>query len=56
MVAAEILAGWLPGRITGPVVVVAGPLVVDATVVVVGPVVGGPLCQPPVRRIELPIH
>ena len=33
--AAELLAGWLPG-ISGPVVVVAGPVVVDATVVVVG--------------------
>jgi hypothetical protein len=42
-VAAEMLAGWLPGRITAPVVVVAGPVVVDATVVVVGPVVGGML-------------
>jgi hypothetical protein len=31
-----MLAGWLPGRITGPVVVVAGPVVVDATVAVVG--------------------
>ena len=54
--AAEMLAGWLPGRITAPVVVVAGPVVVDATVVVgvwlvvvatrvlvVGPVVGGML-------------
>ena len=34
-VAAETPAGWLPGRITGPVVVVAAP-------VVVGPVVGRP--------------
>ena len=35
--AAEMLAGGLPGRISGPVVVVvAGPVVVDATVVVVG--------------------
>jgi hypothetical protein len=55
-VAAEMLAGWLPPRISGPVVVVvvvvvvAGPVVVDATVVVVatrvvvvGPVVGGML-------------
>jgi hypothetical protein len=44
-----MLAGWLPGRITDPVVVVAGPVVVDATLdvvgtrVVVGPVVGGML-------------
>jgi hypothetical protein len=49
-----MLAGWLPPRISGPVVVVvvvvAGPVVVDATVVVVatrvvvvGPVVGGML-------------
>jgi hypothetical protein len=39
-VAAEMLAGWLPPRISGPVVVVvvvvAGPVVVDATVVVGG--------------------
>ena len=51
--AAERLAGRLPGRSTGPVVVVAGSVVVDPTVVVVGvwlvvgarvvvgPVVGG---------------
>jgi hypothetical protein len=43
-VMAETLAGWLPSRITGPVVVVAGPVVVGAAlvvglVVVVGPVV-----------------
>jgi hypothetical protein len=54
-VAAELLAGWLPGRSSGSVVVVAGPVVVDARVVVgvwlvvvsarvvVGPVVGGML-------------
>jgi hypothetical protein len=35
-VAAEMLAGWLPARSTGPVVVVAGPVEVDAAVVVVG--------------------
>jgi hypothetical protein len=46
-VAAEMLAGWLPCRVAGPVVVVAIPVVVGATVVVVsaalvvvGPVVG----------------
>jgi hypothetical protein len=51
MVAAEMLAGWLPPRrSSGRVVVVAGPVVLDATVVVVGvwlvvvgPVVGGRL-------------
>jgi hypothetical protein len=42
-VAAEMLAGWLPGRSTGPVVVVVGPVEVGATVVVVGTtVVVGP--------------
>ena len=52
--AAERLAGWLPCRSTGPVVVVAGPVEADATVVVdarllvgarvvVGPVEGGML-------------
>jgi hypothetical protein len=40
--AGETLAGWLPSRITGPVVVVAGPVVVGAALVV-GPVVVGPL-------------
>jgi hypothetical protein len=41
-----MLAGWLPGRIAGPVVVVAGPVVVAAELVVVdaalvvGPVEG----------------
>ena len=44
----ETLAGWLPSRITGPVVVVAGPVVVGAAlvvgpVVVVGPLVGAML-------------
>ena len=38
--AGETLAGWLPSRITGPVVVVAGPVVVGAALVV-GPVVIG---------------
>jgi hypothetical protein len=42
-VAAEMLAGWLPGRSTGPVVVVAGPVEVDAAVVVVGTTVVGPV-------------
>jgi hypothetical protein len=37
--AAETLAGWLPGRTAGPVVVVASPVVVGAAPVVVGPVV-----------------
>jgi hypothetical protein len=41
-VAAETLAGWLPCRIAGPVVVVAGPVVVGAALVV-GPVVGAML-------------
>ena len=46
--AGETLAGWLPSRITGPVVVVAGPVVVGAAlvvgpVVVVGPLVGAML-------------
>ena len=41
-VAAETPAGWLPGRITGPVVVVAGPVVVGAALVV-GPLVGAML-------------
>jgi hypothetical protein len=46
-VAAETPAGWLPGRITGPVVmgpvvVVVGPVVVGAALVV-GPVVGAML-------------
>jgi hypothetical protein len=42
-VAAETLAGWLPCRIGGPVVVVASPVVVVASpvVVVAGPVVVG---------------
>ena len=40
--AGETLAGWLPSRITGPVVVVAGPVVVGAALVV-GPVVGAVL-------------
>src|SRR5215218_9543571 len=40
--AGETLAGWLPSRITGPVVVVAGPVVVGAALVV-GPVVVGPV-------------
>jgi hypothetical protein len=40
----ERLAGWLPGRIAGPVVVVAGPVVVGAAPVVVGPaLVVGPV-------------
>jgi hypothetical protein len=39
MVAAERLAGWLPCRMAGPVVVVTGPVVVGA-VLVVGSVVG----------------
>jgi hypothetical protein len=46
--AGETLAGWLPSRITGPVVIVAGPVVVGAAlvvgpVVVVGPVMGAML-------------
>ena len=46
--AGETLAGWLPSSITGPVVVVAGPVVVGAAlvvgpVVVVGPLVGAML-------------
>ena len=46
--AGETLVGWLPSRITGPVVVVAGPVVVGAAlvvgpVVVVGPLVGAML-------------
>jgi hypothetical protein len=42
--AAETLAGWLPGRTPGPVVVVASPVVVGAAPVVVGPmVVVGPV-------------
>jgi hypothetical protein len=43
--AAETLAGWLPGRIAGPDVVVASPVVVVASpvVVVAGPVVVGPV-------------
>jgi hypothetical protein len=40
-VAAETPAGRLPGRITGPVVVVAAPVVVGPVVVGVGPVVVG---------------
>jgi hypothetical protein len=48
-VAAETPAGWLPGRITGPVVMVVGPVVMGPVVVVVGaalvvgPVVGAML-------------
>jgi hypothetical protein len=38
-VAAETPAGWLPGRIAGPVVVVADPVVVVGSPVVVGTVV-----------------
>jgi hypothetical protein len=41
--AAETLAGWLPGRTAGPVVVGAAPVVVGPVVVVVSPVVGAML-------------
>ena len=48
-VAAETPAGWLPGRITGLVVVVADPVVVGSVVVGVGPVeVGAALFVGPV--------
>jgi hypothetical protein len=48
-VAAETPAGRLPGRITGPVVVVAAPVVVGPVVVVAGPVeVGAALVVGPV--------
>ena len=47
-VAAETPAGRLPGRITGPVVVVAAPVVVGPVVVGVGPVVVGPVVVGPV--------
>ena len=42
-VAAETPAGRLPDRITGPVVVVAAPVVVGPVVVVAGPVEVGPV-------------
>jgi hypothetical protein len=47
-VAAETPAGRLPGRITGPVVVVAAPVVVGPVVVVAGPVEVGPVEVGPV--------